>query len=44
MMLFFLKKLFKDWSDDEVGGLVDELGFFFMSVDSIDGLNEGNFF
>lgn len=39
----FLKKLFKDRSDDEAGGLADELGSLSMSADSTDGSNEGNF-
>ena len=39
----FLKRLFKDRSDEEAGGLADELGSLSMSTDSTDGSSEGNF-
>nr|PNR53857.1 hypothetical protein PHYPA_007532 [Physcomitrium patens] len=39
----FLRRLFKDRSDEEPGGLADELGSLSLSTDSTDGSNEGNF-
>ncbi|KAG0571619.1 hypothetical protein KC19_VG027900 [Ceratodon purpureus] len=39
----FLKRLFKDRSDEEAGALADELGSLSMSTDITDGSNEGNF-